>query len=97
MPYVLQYNKKGIEEKIIDISRYINLKSATFNNFMDWILELRSNLNIPHTLSEIIDDDKNLEKMSSMAFNDPSTGTNPIPVNAEDFLKMYVNAFKGDL
>ena len=52
MPYVLQYNKKGIEEKIIDISRYINLKSAIFNNFMDWILELRSNLNIPHTLSE---------------------------------------------
>ena len=97
MPYVLQYNKKGIEEKIIDISRYINLKSATFNNFMDWILELRSNLNIPHTLSEIIDDDKNLKKMSLMAFNDPSTSTNPIPVNAEDFLKMYVNAFKGDL
>ena len=97
MPYVLQYNKKGIEEKIIDISRYINLKSATFNNFMDWILELRSNLNIPHTLSAIIDDDKNLEKMSLMAFNDPSTSTNPIPVNAEDFLKMYVNAFKGDL
>ncbi len=97
MPYVLQYNKKGIEEKIIDISRYINLKSATFNNFMDWILELRSNLNIPHTLSEIIDDDKNLEKMSLMAFNDPSTSTNPIPVNVEDFLKMYLNAFKGDL
>jgi len=97
MPYVLQYNKKGIEEKIIDVSRYINLKSATFNNFMDWILELRSNLNIPHTLSEIIDDDKNLEKMSLMAFNDPSTSTNPIPVNAEDFLKMYVNAFKGHL
>ena len=97
MPYVLQYNKIGIEEKIIDVSRYINLKSATFNNFMDWILELRSNLNIPHTLSEIIDDDKNLKKMSLMAFNDPSTSTNPIPVNAEDFLKMYINAFKGDL
>ena len=97
MPYVLQYNKEGIEEKIIDISRYINLKSATFNNFIDWILELRSNLNIPHTLSEIIDDDKNLKKMSLMAFNDPSTSTNPIPVNAEDFLKMYINAFKGDL
>ncbi len=97
MPYVLQYNKEGIEEKIIDISRYINLKSATFNNFIDWILELRSNLNIPHTLSEIIDDDKNLEKMSLMAFNDPSTSTNPIPVKVEDFLKMYINAFKGDL
>ncbi len=97
MPYVLQYNKKGIEEKIIDISRYINLKSATFNNFMDWILELRSNLNIPHTLSEIIDDDKNLEKMSEMAFNDPSTSTNPILINAEDCLKMYKNAYNGKL
>ena len=45
----------------------------------------------------IIDDDKNLEKMSLMAFNDPSTSTNPIPVNAEDFLKMYINAFRGHL
>ena len=30
---------------------------------------------------------KNLEKMSLMAFNDPSTTTNPIPVNAEVFFK----------
>ena len=64
---------------------------------MDWILELRSNLNIPHTLSEIIDDDKNFEKMSEMAFRDPSTSTNPIPVKVEDFLKMYKNAFYGEL
>ena len=35
--------------------------------------------------------------MSEMAFLDPSTSTNPIPVKVEDFLKMYVNAFKGDL
>ena len=41
--------------------------------------------------------DKNLKKMSLMAFNDPSTSTNPIPVNEEDFLKIYVNSFKGDL
>ena len=97
MPYVLLRNKEVIENKIIDLSRYLNLSQPSFNTFLDWILELRKSLSIPHTLKELIDDDSNFEKMSLMAFNDPSTGSNPIELNDKDFLKLYQQSFDGIL
>ena len=97
MPYVLLRNREIIETKIIDLSRYLNLSNPSFNTFLDWILELRKSLSIPHTLKELIDDDSNFEKMSLMAFNDPSTGSNPIELNDKDFLKLYQQSFEGIL
>ena len=97
MPYVLVRNKEAIENKIVDLSRYLNLSNPSFNSFLDWILDLRKLLSIPHTLKELIDDDSNFEKMSVMAFNDPSTGSNPIKLNQDDFLKLYQNSFDGIL
>ena len=95
MPYVLKVNKSAIEEKIISLSRYLNLSNNDFNSFMDWILELRKELGIPHTLKELIQDDSNLEKMSVMAFNDPSTSGNPIKLDSQDFLELYKNSYDG--
>ena len=97
MPYVLLRNKEVIENKITDLSRYLNLSNPSFNSFLDWILNLRKSLSIPHTLKELIDDDSNFEKMSIMAFKDPSTGTNPIQLNESDFLQLYQNSFEGKL
>ena len=97
MPYVLLRNKEVIENKIIDLSRYLNLPQPSFNTFLDWVLELRKSLSIPHTLKELIDDESNFEKMSVMAFNDPSTGSNPIELNDKDFLKLYQQSFDGIL
>ncbi len=56
MPYVLIKNKNDIEEKVIAISRYINLSHYTFDSFLEWILQLRKDLFIPHTLKELIED-----------------------------------------
>ena len=97
MPYVLLRNKKVIENKIIDLSRYLNLSNPSFNSFLDWILDLRKLLSIPHTLKELIDDNSNFEKMSVMALNDPSTSSNPIKLNENDFLKLYQDSFEGIL
>ena len=41
MPYVLLKNKEIIENKIISLSRYINLSNYTFDSFIEWILDLR--------------------------------------------------------
>ena len=97
MPYVLLRNKKVIENKIIDLSRYLNLSNPSFNSFLDWILDLRKLLSIPHTLKELIDDNSNFKKMSVMALNDPSTSSNPIKLNEDDFLKLYQDSFEGKL
>ena len=95
MPYVLIRNKQAIENKIIDLSRYLNLSNPSFNSFLNWILDLRKSLSIPHTLKELIGDDSNFKQMSVMALNDPSTGSNPIKLNENDFLQLYQNSFEG--
>ena len=97
MPYVLLRNRSIIEEKIISLTRYINLSQNTFDAFMNWILELRKNLDVPHTLKDLIEDDSKFEKMSVMALNDPSTGSNPIELTKEDFLQLYKDSFNGIL
>ena len=97
MPYVLKRNKKVIEEKIISLSRYLNLEDQTFEGFMNWILYLRKELLIPHTLKDLIQDDSKFEEMSKMAKNDPSTGGNPIPLEIKDFYNLYKESFSGIL
>ncbi len=97
MPYVLLRNKKVIENKIIDLSRYLNLPNPSFITFLEWILDLRKTLGIPHNLKELINDDSKFELMSEMAFNDPSTGSNPISLNKDDFLELYKKSYKGIL
>ena len=95
MPYVIVHNKEAIEDKIIQLARYLNIPQPSFDTFLDWIIELRKSLSIPHTLKELIDDKNNFEKMSEMAYRDPSTTTNPIILNKDDFLKLYNDAYDG--
>ncbi len=97
MPYVLKYNKEVIQSKITDLSKYINLSNPSFEVFMDWIIEIRQTLKIPHTLKELINDQTKLELMSEMAYNDPSTSSNPVKLNKKDFLELYKEAYEGDL
>jgi len=97
MPYVIKKNREVIEDKLIALSRYIELSNQSFDGFMDWILNLREFLKIPHTLKELIQEDTRLEEMSDMALIDPSTGGNPIDLNKSDFLQLYQDSFKGIL
>ena len=97
MPYVLKRNQSAIEEKIISLSRYLDLIDPSFESFMKWIIELRKDLGIPHTLKDLIQDDSKLNQMSKMALNDPSTGGNPIKLNQDDFLQLYINSFDGKI
>ena len=95
MPYVLKRNEDAIKDKITDLSKYLNLPNPSFQSFLDWIIDLRKLLNIPHTLNDLIHEDSKLEVMSEMAFNDPSTASNPIKLEKNDFLNLYKNSFEG--
>ena len=64
---------------------------------MKWILELRKDLKIPHTLKELINDNSKFEQMSIMAMNDPSTSGNPIKFDDKNFLQLYKDSFEGIL
>jgi alcohol dehydrogenase class IV len=97
MPYVLTFNKNVIENKIITICDYLNLKK-NFQSFLDWILDLRKKLNIPHKLSDVVDIKKvDLEQLSKMAFEDPSTGGNPKKITIDDMKILYEHSISGKL
>ena len=97
MPYVLTFNKSSIENKIISICDYLDLEK-NFDSFLKWILDLRKNLNIPNKLSDVMDcSDLDLDKLSLMAFEDPSTTGNPKKISKEDLKLMYQHSISGEL
>ncbi len=97
MPYVLTFNRDAIEEKIISICNYLNL-SKSFDSYLKWILDLRKELKIPHKLSDVIDPNKiDLDELSEMALNDPSTTSNPKKLTISDMKIMYKHSISGEL
>ena len=98
MPYVFDFNKDKIKEKVIEICNYLNFKEKKFGAFMGWIIDLRKELGIPNQLSEVIKEkDFNINLLSEMALNDPSTITNPKKLTLKDMKIMYERSFSGKL
>ncbi len=98
MPYVLSFNKDVIEKKVIKICDYLKLPEKSFDGFIRWILDLRKQLKIPHKLSEVIkEEDFDIDRLSKLALDDPSTVTNPKKLKIEDMKKMYQQSFTGHL
>jgi len=97
MPYVLTFNKSLIEDRIVSICDYLNLEKS-FDSFLKWILDLRIELNIPHKLSDVVEPSKiDLDKLSKMALEDPSTSTNAKKMTIDDMKILYEYSISGKL
>ena len=98
MPYVLTFNKSAIEKKIKKICDYLELEDRSFDGFIKWVLDLRKKLDMPHKLSEVIDEkDFDINRLSKMALADPSTGGNPKKLSENDMKIMYQHSMTGEL
>ena len=98
MPYVLTFNKSVIEKKITKICDYLELEDRSFDGFIKWVLDLRKKLDMPHKLSDVINEkDFDLDRLSEMALVDPSTGGNPKKLTKEDMKIMYQHSMTGEL
>ena len=96
MPYVLVYNRRAIEPKIERLAAYLGLP-ARFDAFLDWVLALRRELNVPHTLDGLKVGRERFEEMSAMAPEDPTAGGNPVPITPESARRLYEDALVGRL
>ena len=97
MPYILKANREPIIQQIERLGCYLQLKDASFNGFMNWILELRCQLSIPHKLSIIDIDETQAERIGKMAVIDSAAAGNPIRFSAERYAEIFVNAVNGKL
>ena len=97
MPYVLLANRGAIEERIARLARCIGLSDPSFDSFLQWVLDLREQLKIPHTLAGLNIDDGQAELIGDMAAVDPSSATNPISFDSSRYRALFVKAHHGDL
>ena len=97
MPYVVQFNRAAIEDKVVRLARWLNLRTPTFGGFMQWTLDLRREIGIPHTLAELGVKTEHLDKFSEMAAVDPTAGGNPVKAGVPEMRKMYEAAMAGRL
>jgi alcohol dehydrogenase class IV len=97
MPYVLLFNRPAIEDKLTRLARYLGLPNPGFQAVLDWVLALRKEIGIPHTLAELGVKEADVERLAPMAVDDPSTGGNPRPAGLAEMRQMFLKAIRGDL
>jgi alcohol dehydrogenase class IV len=97
MPYVLQWNRAALDEKFVRLAAYLNLPNPSFDAVLTWIVDLRKSIGIPNTLTEIGVPNNAPELLAQSAFDDPSTGGNPLSMTTQDFATLYANCIRGTL
>jgi alcohol dehydrogenase class IV len=94
MPYVLAFNRAAIEDRIKRLSAYIGLR-PTFRAFLDWVLELRADIGVPHTLAGLNVSDEHIDRIVAMAPQDPTAGGNPRPFDKRAARTIFKRALAG--
>jgi alcohol dehydrogenase class IV len=97
MPYVLKANREEIAIRIARVARYMELEEASFDGFMAWVLNLREQVGIPHTLGDIGIDLQQQGLVGRMALEDPTAATNPIMFTADQYTELFAQAVEGNL
>lgn len=96
LPFALEQNRSVIEDKMVKLCDYLDIQNPSTKSFIDYVLDLRKNLEIPHTLKEAKIMDTRADEIGELAYNDPSTSTNAKKIDASDLKKLFLAAFNGD-
>jgi len=97
LPYVMTFNQSAIAGKSDVISRVLDLPARGFDGLLAWVLELRRELGIPHSLAEIgvrIDEAAIIGREAAV---DPSAGGNPIQFSEKQYKALAKKCVVGDL
>ncbi|WP_062270447.1 iron-containing alcohol dehydrogenase [Endozoicomonas arenosclerae] len=97
MPYVLKVNQTVVDQKLARLAQFLDLPGEGFDAFFDWVIQLRSDLGIPHALSELGIDEADSARVGLMAFEDPSASGNPVSLTVEEYRSLFCSAVRGEL
>lgn len=92
IPFGMQFNIKGFEDKFKRIAATLELKEQTGEAVVKYLFDLNSRIGIPHALKDIGVKQEHVETLADLAFADFCHANNPKPVNREDFRQMYQKA-----
>lgn len=96
LPYVLEYNRSALGEKIDPLCAALGLAPG-YASLMAWILALREQVGVPHTLDALGVDDTRADRIAQLAVGDPSTATNPLTLDTDGARRIFDAAMRGTL
>jgi alcohol dehydrogenase class IV len=97
LPYLIVHNAPAIGPQLAVIARVLDLRGDPAAAVLDWVLEFRRRLKIPHTLAGIGVKADDPELIGREAALDPSAGGNPQPIDAPTYARLFRSALSGDL
>jgi alcohol dehydrogenase class IV len=97
LPYVITFNRRAIADKAEVIARVLDLPARGFDGFLAWVLKMRVELGIPHSLTAIGVSADKATIIGREAAIDPSAAGNPIPVDAAQLEHIFRAAVAGTL
>jgi alcohol dehydrogenase class IV len=97
MPYVLEFNRGAIDAKLTRLAAWLGLPKPGYQAVLDWVLALRREIGIPHTLKDIGVGSDRLELLSEMAAADPTAGGNPVQIGVPELRRLFVASIEGRL
>jgi len=92
IPYGMEFNIEGFENKFRRIARTLELKEETGEAVVKYLFDLNSKINIPHKLNAIGVTQEHIETLADLAIADFAHPNNPKPVSREDFRNLYSKA-----
>lgn len=92
IPYGMEFNIAGFEEKFRRIARVLELKDESGKGVVKYLFDLNSKIKIPHKLREIGVKQEHVETLADLALADFAHPNNPKPVTREDFKQLYTTA-----
>ena len=95
LPYVLACNRPAISDRMSAAARYLGLSKPTLDGVIEWSLELRKAIGIPHTLAELGVGTDRLDELAKMAEVDPTAGGNPRKLDIPSLRKLLDDALAG--
>ena len=95
MPFVLNFNRSVIEKKFDRLAKFLNISNG-FEGVVNWIIELKKEMEIPETLKEMGVKKGDEVKLAPLAQEDPSTGGNPLEMSEDKFQELILNCIEGN-
>jgi alcohol dehydrogenase class IV len=92
IPYGMEFNGAGLEDKFRRIARTLELKEETASAVVNYLFDLNSKINIPYKLRDIGVKQEHIEPLTELAVADFAHPNNPKPVTREDFRNLYTKA-----
>lgn len=97
LPYVVAFNASVRHKELTELSRYLGLKNPSPKAVVNWLIQLRTKINIPNTLSELDIKERDLDKLANLASKDVVVSENPVPVGLKELRSLLQTAFSGQL